>query len=315
MHNNNWTIKTIIFSSILEINNDKNIIYVGTAGGGVWKSESGGITFSPIFDEHSQSIGDLKIDQSNPKTVWVGTGEHNVRNSVSIGTGIYKTMDGGKTWKFMGLGNSERISSVQIDPHNSNTVYVGVLGHLWNANEERGVYRTTDGGKTWKHILKVNENTGCSSLSMDPLNPKILYAGMWEFRRQPHTFNSGGPGSNLYRSIDGGETWEILRNGLPEGNLGRITVTVAPSRPNVVYAIVEAEKTALYRTDDLGHNWEEMNSSQSVAGRPFYFGHLYVDPKNHDRVYKPGQSLSISENGGRTFSGLGGGVHPDHHAI
>ncbi len=302
-------------TSIDVVNNDKNIIYVGTAGGGVWKSESGGITFFPIFDEHTQSIGTLKIDQSNPKTVWVGTGEHNVRNSVSVGTGIYKTIDGGESWQFMGLGNSERISSIQIDPHNSNTVYVGVLGHLWNANEERGVYKTTDGGKTWKHILRVNENTGCSSLSMDPNNPKILYAGMWEFMRQPHTFNSGGPGSNLYRSIDGGETWEILRKGLPEGNLGRITVSVAPSRPNIIYAIVEAEKTALYRSDDLGHNWKEMNSSQSVAGRPFYFGHLYVDPKNHDRVYKPGQSLSISENGGRTFSGRGGGVHPDHHAI
>ncbi|MFQ5606080.1 MAG: glycosyl hydrolase [bacterium] len=298
------------------VQSDKNIIYVGTASGGVWKSMSGGVTFEPVFDEHTQSIGALKIDQAHPQTVWVGTGEHNVRNSVSIGTGIYKTTNGGESWQHLGLENSERISAILIHPEQPDIVYVGVLGHLWNANEERGVYKTTDGGKSWEQVLKVDENTGCASLAMDTEDPQIIYAGMWEFRRKAYSFTSGGPGSNLYKTTDGGKSWQVLRNGLPESPLGRITVAVAPSRPRVVYAIVEAKKTALYRSDDLGFNWKEVNSSRSVAARPFYFGHLYVDPTDHNRVFKPGQSLAISHDGGKTFSGgQGRSVHPDHHAL
>lgn len=307
-------------SAIDVVNSDKNIMYIGTAGGGVWKSKSGGVTFSPVFDDETQSIGAIKIDQSNPQTVWVGTGEHCVRNSTSVGTGLYKTTDAGETWEHMGLENSERISAIVIDSQNSDVVYVGVLGHLWNANEERGVYKTSDGGKTWELVLKVDENTGCASLAIDPQDPSILYAGMWQFRRKAYTFTSGGPGSNLYKSIDAGKNWEILRNGFPEGDLGRITVAVAPPRPNVVYAVVEAKKNALYRSDDLGIHWREMNSSQAVSMRPFYFGHLLVDPKDHNRVYKPGFSFSVSHDGGKSFgnpltSPQGGSVHPDHHAI
>ncbi|MFQ5421291.1 MAG: glycosyl hydrolase, partial [Anaerolineae bacterium] len=182
------------------------------------------------------------------------------------------------------------------------------------------MYKTTDGGKSWEHVLRVDENTGCASLAMDPQEPTILYAGMWEFRRKAYTFTSGGPGSNLYKTTDGGKSWKVLRNGLPAGDLGRITVAVAPSRPNVVYAIVEAKKTALYRSDDLGISWQEMNSSQAVSMRPFYFGHLLVDPNDHNRVYKPGFSFSVSHDGGKSFanpltSAQGGRNHPDHHAI
>ena len=307
-------------SAIDVVRSDKNVIYIGTASGGVWKSKSGGLTFKPVFDKYTQSIGALTVDQRHPDTVWVGTGEHCVRNSTSVGTGIYKTTDGGETWQHLGLENSERISAILVDPTNSDVVYVGALGQLWSANEERGVYKTTDGGKTWERVLYVDENTGCASLAMDPQDPNILYAAMWQFRRTPYSFTSGGPGSNLYKSTDGGKTWEVLRNGFPEGDLGRITVAVAPSRPSTLYAVVEARQTALYRSDDLGISWKKMNSSQSVTMRPFYFGHLVVDPKDHNRVYKPGFFTSVSHDGGKTFgnplmSAQGAAVHPDHHAL
>ncbi len=307
-------------SAIEAVNSDPRIIYVGTAGGGLWKSTSGGTTFEPVFDKYTQSIGTLAIDQAHPDTVWVGTGEHAVRNSVSVGDGIYKTTDGGETWQHMGLKNSERISSIRIDPRNPNTVYVGVLGHLWNDHDERGVYKTTDGGKTWEKILYIDEATGCASLAMDPQDPDILYAGMWQFRRWPWFFKSGGPGSGLYRSKDGGKSWQKLENGLPEGELGRITVEVAPSRPNVVYAVVEAEKTALYRSDDLGEHWEKRDGSLLISMRPFYFGHLFVDPHNFNRVYKLSLTLGMSEDGGTSFSSpftdnSAGSVHSDLHAL
>ena len=302
------------------VNRSPRIIWVATASGGVWKSTNGGVTFKPVFDKHTQSIGALAIDQQHPDTVWVGTGEGCVRNSVSVGDGIYKTTDGGATWIHLGLKDTERISDILIHPEDPNIVYVAALGHLWDANEERGVFKTTDGGKTWEKILYVDENTGCADLAMDPQEPNILYAAMWEFRRWPYFFQSGGPGSGLYKSTDGGKTWKKLTNGLPDGDLGRIAIAVAPSRPNRVYAVVEAEKTALYRSDDLGESWQKVNSSFNVIARPFYFGHLFVDPKDYNRVYKPGLSLGISSDGGQSFTspfsgGFSGGVHSDHHAL
>lgn len=308
-------------------------IYVGAAGGGVWKSVNGGTTFKPVFDEHAQSIGAITIDRSNTDVVWVGTGETWTRNSVSVGTGIYKTVDGGDNWEHLGLEDSERIARILIHPTDSDTVYVAVTGHLWNANEERGVYKTTDGGKSWERILYVNGDTGnagfvgnagrvgnagcvgCGDLAMDPQDPRILYAGMWQFRRWPWFFKSGGPGSGLYKSIDGGQTWRRIQKGLPAGELGRIAIAVAPSRTSVVYATVEAEKTGLYRSDDLGETWQWVGSTRDVEGRPFYFSRLLVDPTDFNRVYKPGWSLSVSKDGGESFAGIGGRTHADHHAL
>ena len=295
-------------------------IYVGAASGGVWKSTDNGTSFKPVFDEHIQSIGAITIDDSNPQTVWVGTGESWVRNSVSVGNGVYKSTDGGASWTNVGLADSEHISRIAVHPKKGDTVYVCATGHAWDANEERGVFKTTDGGKTWKKVLYVDKNTGCADITQDPGDPNVLYAGMWQFRRRPDNFNSGGPGSGLYRSKDGGETWEKLKNGLPAGILGRIAVAVAPSRPSTVYAVVEAKKTALFRSDDLGEHWREMNDSFNVQVRPFYFAHIVVDPSNHERVYKPGYQLTFSDDGGKTFSGsmlsvFGGGMHPDLHAL
>jgi photosystem II stability/assembly factor-like uncharacterized protein len=297
---------------------DPRILYVGSAGGGVWKTTNGGNTFKSVFDEYTQSIGTITIDQARPDTVWVGTGETWVRNSVSVGTGIYRTTDGGETWKAMGLENTEHIGRIAIDPKNPSTIYVAALGHVWNDNEERGVYKSTDGGATWRRTLYVDAKTGCADLEVDPKNPKIVYASMWQFRRTAWSFSSGGPGSGLFKSTDGGETWKRLTKGLPEGELGRIAIAIAPSKPEVVYATVEAEKSAIYRSDDRGENWEKGSSDFSVIVRPFYFAHLVVDPKDHLRLYKPGLSLSVSKDGGETFSspfGEGGNVHSDLHAI
>ncbi|MBV9478467.1 MAG: glycosyl hydrolase [Acidobacteria bacterium] len=294
-------------------------IYIGAASGGVWKSTDDGTTFKPVFDDHIQSIGAIAIDDANPSTVWVGSGESWVRNSVSVGDGVYKSTDAGATWTNVGLGDSEHIARIVVNPKKSDTVYVCATGHAWNSNEERGLFRTTDGGKTWKKVLYVDTNTGCADVTLDPGDPNILYAGMWQFRRQPDFFSSGGPGSGLYRSKDGGDTWEKLKTGLPEGNLGRIAVAVAPSRPSTVYAVVEAKKTALFRSDDLGEHWREMNDSFNVQVRPFYFANIIVDPKDHNRVYKPGYSLTFSDDGGKTFSGsilsFGNAMHPDLHAL
>jgi photosystem II stability/assembly factor-like uncharacterized protein len=273
-----------------------------------------------VFEDYPQSIGAVRIDPSNPKTVWVGTGESWVRNSVSVGAGVYKTTDAGDNWQFMGLADTERIARIVVHPKDGNTVYVCALGQLWNANAERGVFRTKDGGKTWKKVLFVDENTGCSDLTADAQNPDVLYAGMWQVRRYPWKFISGGPGSGVYRSTDGGETWRPIRKGLPEGDLGRIGIATAPSRPSTVYAVVEAKETALYRSDDLGANWTKMNTSFNVQDRPFYFASVVVDPSNYQRVYKPGSALTVSDDGGKTFGALGGGgftggYHSDLHAL
>jgi photosystem II stability/assembly factor-like uncharacterized protein len=299
-------------------------IYVGSASGGVWKSADGGTTFKPIFDKQpSLSIGSVAIDPSNPQTVWVGTGESWVRNSVSVGTGIYRSRDGGENWEGVGLADSEHISRVVVNPRDGNTVYACALGHLWNSNTERGVFKTTDGGKTWNKLLSRNDSTGCAEMVMDPQDPAVLYAAMWDVRREPHNFRSGGPGSGLFKSTDAGTTWHELRKGLPEGDLGRIGIAVAPANHSRVYAVVEAKNhTALFRSDDAGESWAETNNSFNVSGRPFYFARLAADPKNADRVYKPGFFLTVSEDAGKSFSaafsaseGPDGGNHGDHHAL
>ena len=296
-------------------------IYVGSAGGGLWKSSDAGITFKPVFDKQpSLSIGAVKIDPNDPKTVWVGTGESWTRNSVSIGTGLYRSKDGGDTWQKMGLENTERIARIVINPKDSNNIYVCAPGHLWNSHSDRGVFKTTDGGKTRNKVIYVDDNTGCADLAMDPENPQVLYAGMWQFRRKPYNFESGGPASALYKTTDGGANWKKLNNGLPVGTLGRIAVAVAPTKHNVVYALVEARHTALYRSDDSGETFAEKNSDFNTVGRPFYFARIVVDPANPDRVFKPGFGLTMSDDGGRSFAGIGGGLfgggpHGDIHTI
>ena len=300
------------------LDSDPRVVYVGAAAGGVWKSKNAGTTFKPVFDEHCQSIGAITIDQSHPDTVWVGTGEPWTRNSVSVGDGVYKTVDGGEKWKWMGLKETERIGKIIIHPSNPDIVYVAALGDLWNGSIERGLYRTRDGGKTWENILYVDENTGCSDVAIDPENPDILYAGMWNFRRQPFNFSSGGPGSGLYRSIDGGDNWLRVKENMPAGELGRVAIAVSPADPRIVWAVIEAKKTALYRSNDRGETWTLMNSDPVVGERPFYFALLVADPKDTNRLYKPGFSLNVSDDGGKTFQSPfvdGGNVHSDLHAL
>src|SRR5216683_897076 len=304
-------------------------VYVGAASGGVWKSVNGGTTFKPVFDKQPvQSIGAITVDPKNAKVVWVGTGEAWTRNSVSIGDGIYKSGDGGDNWTNLGLKESEHIAKILVDPSETNTVYVCVPGKLWSDSDERGVYKTTDGGKSWVKILKgANASTGCSMMALDPQSPKTIFAGLWDFRRKGWTFRSGGDGptapsgSGLFKSTDGGASWTELGDksakGLPTKPWGRVAVAVAPSKPNVVYAVIEAEppKNGLYRSADGGQTWEALDRSQAMIWRPFYFANLIVDPKNENRVYKPDGNLIVSTDGGKSFSNISGGAHGDFHDV
>ncbi|HVN09446.1 MAG TPA: sialidase [Patescibacteria group bacterium] len=302
-------------------------VFIGAASGGVWKSMNGGTTYKPVFDEEpAQSIGAITIDPSNHKVIWVGTGESWTRNSTSIGDGVYKSTDGGDTWTNMGLKDSERISKILVDPGDSNTVYVCVPGKLWSDSADRGVYKTSDGGKTWSLILKgPNPSTGCSMITMSSADSKTLLAGMWDFRRKGWTFRSGGDnaqapsGSGLFKTTDGGATWTELdeksAKGLPPKPWGRIAVTMAPSNPQVVYALIESPHSALYRSSDGGATWERRDDSMWMVWRPFYFANLVVDPKNENRVYKPDGALILSTDGGKSFSVVSGGAHGDFHDV
>jgi photosystem II stability/assembly factor-like uncharacterized protein len=299
---------------------DRLTIYAGSAGGGVWKSTDGGLRFKPIFDRYAQSIGAVTVDPSNPKIVWVGAGESWVRNSVSIGDGVYRSVDAGDTWTHLGLQHTERIARIVVHPKDGNTAYVCATGHLFDDHDDRGVYRTKDAGKTWEKVLFVARNAGCADLAMDPSDPSILYAGIWQVRRTPSFFTSGGPTSGLYKSTNAGGTWTRLEKDLPAGDLGRIAIAVSTAKPSVVYAVIESKRTALFRSEDRGASWKEMNSSTNVSQRPFYFSLLVADPKQADRIYKAGQHAVVSDDGGRTWSTLGGVLsgptyHSDVHAI
>lgn len=300
-----------------------DVMYAGTASGGLWKSTSGGIKWEPIFDkEATGSIGAVAIQQSNPSVIWVGTGEGNPRNSLNGGYGVYKSLDGGKSWKSMGLEKTRHIHRIIIDPTDPNTVYVGAIGSPWGVHPERGVFKTTDGGTTWEKILFVNNKTGVADMVMDPTNPNKIIVAMWEHKRDPWFFKSGGEGSGLYMTHDGGKNWKKLteEDGLPKGELGRIGITIATNKPNVVYALVEAKKNALYKSEDGGFKWKKVNDKNDIGNRPFYYSDIFVDPENENRVYSVFTYVNVSEDGGKNFKelmpayGVSNGVHPDHHA-
>lgn len=311
-------------TAIDAVHSNPDIMYVGTASGGLWKSTSGGIKWEPIFDnEVTASIGSIAIQQSNPSVIWVGTGEGNPRNSLNGGYGIFKSLDAGKTWKSMGLEKTRHIHRVIVDPTNPNVVYAAAIGSPWGEHPERGVYKTTDGGKTWKNILFANNKTGAADLIMDPTNPNKLIAAMWEHKRDPWFFNSGGEGSGVHVTHDGGETWTKItsEDGFPKGILGRVGVAIAPSKPNVVYALVEAKKNALYKSTDGGFKWKMVNDDMNQIGnRPFYYGEIHVDSENENRLFSVFTYINVSEDGGKSFTelmpayGVDNGVHPDHHA-
>ncbi|MEI7735198.1 MAG: hypothetical protein WCI49_07005 [Ferruginibacter sp.] len=308
-------------TSIDALISNPNIIYLGTASGGVWKTENSGAKWEPIFDDQAiLNIGAVAIQQTNPSVLWVATGEGNPRNSVSLGGGIFKSLDGGKTWKMMGLEKTKNIHRIIIDPVNPNTIYAAAIGNPYGEHAERGVYKTTDGGDTWNLVLHTNDSSGCADLIIDPTNPNKLIAAMWQHRRTPYSFSSGGAGSGLYVTYDAGKSWKKLGKdeGLPEGNYGRIGLTICNSEPKRIYALVEATKNGLYKTDDGGFKWELVNSNkEDVTNRAFYFQDIRVDPKNENRLYNINQVITMSEDGGRSFKSVipYSGIHPDHHAF
>jgi len=299
---------------------DPNIIYVGAATGGLWKSVDRGLTWNPIMDDQPvSSIGAIAINQSNPSIVWVGTGEAAPRNSVGVGRGVYITLDAGKTWKFLGLEKTEKISKILLDPNNLNVAYIGALGTTWNENPERGVFKTTDMGKTWEKILYVDEKTGVADMAMEPGNPNKIIAAMWEHRRWPWFFKSGGPSSGLYLTTNGGQDWKKLsdEDGLPKGELGRMGVAFSTNKPNIVYALVEATKNALYRSMDGGFNWQMVNDEENVNGRPFYYCRIWVNPVNENIIYILHSQILVSEDAGKSIQPLAsfGQSHSDYHAF
>ena len=305
----------------------KITLLIGSASGGVWKSEDGGTTFKPVFDkEPVKSIGAVAFDPTDKDVYWVGTGESWTRNSVSVGDGVYKSSDAGETWTRMGLPKVERITRIIVHPKNGNIVYACAPGPLWSDSPDRGLYKTTDGGRSWSLILKgTNLSTGCSSVAMDPANPEHLLAGEWDFRRKPYEYRSGGDGpdkpsgSRFAESRDGGRTWTYLtadnRKGLPAYPWGRTEIAFAPSNPKQIYAFIENPRSALYVSENGGLTWEERDRSQGMVWRPFYFARIVVDPKDPNRLFKMGYSITVSEDGGKSFSNAAGGSHGDWHDI
>jgi photosystem II stability/assembly factor-like uncharacterized protein len=300
------------------VESNPNIVFVGVASGGVWKTTNNGTTWEPVFDKEAVStIGDIAIAPSDPSVVWVGSGEPNNRQSSSWGDGAYKSLDGGKTWQRMGLAATHHIGRIVIHPRNPDVVYVAALGHLWGANPERGVYKTSDGGKTWAQVLKINEDTGVSDIAMDPQSPDILYAAAYERRRTPYGFSGGGPDGGIYKTTDGGATWKRLTKGLPyenaAGDVGRIGLDIYRKDPNIVYALVQHEKGGTYRSEDKGETWKKMGDTNP---RPSYYSQIRIDPNNDLRIWELGAQMFYSEDGGKKFAtDRVKGIHGDFHAM
>lgn len=308
-------------TAIDALHENPSFIVLGSASGGVWKTTNGGSSWEPIFDEQpTLNIGSIAIQQDNPSVIWAGTGEGNPRNSINLGEGIFKTIDGGKSWSRMGLEKTSNIHRVIIDPREPKTVYAGVIGNPYAAHPERGVFKTEDGGQSWKKILYTNDSSGIGDMIMDPSNPKKLFAAMWHHHRTPYSLQSGGKGSGLYVTFDGGNKWKKLgkEEGLPDGDYGRIGLSISNSNPDYVYALIESKKNGLYRSTDGGFHWELVNSdAQWVTNRPFYFQDIAVDPQNENRLWLIYQMIAASEDGGKTFKVVipYNGIHPDHHAF
>lgn len=296
---------------------NRNQYYLAVASGGVWKTNNSGTTWQPVFDaQGSYSIGCVTLDPNNPLVVWVGTGENNSQRSVGYGDGVYKSLDGGKTWKNVGLKNSEHVGKIVIDPRNSNVVYVAAQGPLWDDGGERGLYKTTDGGQTWKRVLHISEMTGISEVVFDPRDPDVLVVSSYQRRRHVWTLINGGPESGIHKSTDGGATWRQIKSGLPSEEMGRIGLAISPANPDVLYAIIEAanDSSGFFRSMDRGENWEKR--SKYVSGSPQYYQELVCDPKEANRVYSLDTWLMVTEDGGKTFKQAGERhKHVDNHAL
>jgi photosystem II stability/assembly factor-like uncharacterized protein len=293
-----------------------NVFYFGAAAGGVWKTLDAGATWKPIFDaEKISSIGAIAVARSNPDIIYVGTGEANLRGNVTWGGGVFKSTDAGKTWIDLGLTDTRQIGALIVDPVDPNIVLVAAVGHAFGPNTQRGVFRSTDGGKTWNRVLFKNELTGAIDLAVDPHNSKIVYAALWQVRRQPWNFSSGGPGSGLYRSMDGGVTWtQLTGHGLPDGIMGRIDIAISGVDSNRIYAMIEAKEGGLYRSDDAGIQWRRVSDDGRIRQRAWYFSKIYADPSAIDTVYALNTGMLRSTDGGKTFS-LVAATHGDHHAL
>ncbi|HVX38116.1 MAG TPA: hypothetical protein VHB25_00990 [Gemmatimonadaceae bacterium] len=309
-------------TTVAGIASQPNVFYMGTAGGGVWKTDDYGQNWTPISDKDfkTSNIGAMAIAPSDPNVIYVGTGDSAPRNTVLTGEGMYKSTDGGKTWQYIGLGDTHIITWLLVDPSNPDVVYAAALGHLFAPNAERGVYKTTDGGKTWKKILFVDDSTGAYALTMDPANPNVLYASMWQMSRNHWSFSSGGPGSGIYKTTDGGAHWANITHGagLPTGIFGKVGIAVAPSSPNTVYALVQAtykdQAGGLFRSDDAGQSWHLVNNSMDITQRAFYYGNVFVDPKDANTIYLPNVGVYVSHDGGKTLNPLRP-AHGDNHVL
>lgn len=313
-------------SDLAVVESDPAVFYVGTATGGIWRTENSGITFEPVFrDQETASIGDVTLAPSNPNVVWVGTGEPQNRQSSPWGNGVYRSTDQGRTWTHLGLEDTHHIARIQVHHDDPDVAYVAAVGHLWGSNPERGVYKTTDGGDTWERVLFVDDMTGAIDLAMDPADPQTLFAAMYQRQRKPWGFNGGGPGSGIYRTMDGGRTWVELTDGLPEGDKGRIGLDIYRRDSDVVCAVVQAdarggdddeegeEQDGVYCSTDRGESWEHRSTTNN---RPMYYSQIRIDPNDPERIYLGGSDLFMSQDGGRTFTDEAAAeVHLDHHAL
>ena len=297
--------------------NNQNLYYMGTAGGGVWKTEDAGNTWEPISDGYyGGSIGALAVSESDPNIIYVGEGEQTLRGNVSSGMGMWKSLDAGETWEYIGLPKSEHISRIRIHPKNPNIVYVGVIGNLWKPNVERGLYKTIDGGKSWSKILFVSDQAGVGDIILDPNNSRIIYASTWEMKRNGYRMDSGGPDSKVFRSYDEGETWEDISefNGLPSFPWGIVGIAISPVNSKRIWMMIEADDGGVYRSDDGGNNWKKINSNRALRQRAWYYTRIYADTQNEDKVYVLNVSYGVSTDGGKTFT-LKNAPHGDHHDL